>query len=135
MEEQEPIGNQDVLRTMNHGIFLQEPARGDIIRDISGLNGVINDSGYIIESQGLTYVSFRFNSPLTAPNAAGNRYNYHSGAYVSKGASALGSRIRTATFTNSGSRCCWKWSTSAFYFNSSNPETTLKLLFQIFQQE
>ena len=74
--------------------------RGDIIRNISTLNGVINNSGYIIESQGLTYVSFRFNSPLTAPNTAGNQYNYHSGAYVSKGESAPGSRLRTATLTN-----------------------------------
>ena len=78
--------------------------RGDIIRDINGLNGVINDSGYIIESQGLTYVSFRFNSRLTGNSSTppADRFNYHSGAYVSKGASALGSRLRTATFTNSG---------------------------------
>ena len=44
--------------------FYTGTGRGDIIRDIDGLNGVINDSGYIIESQGLTYVSFRLNSTL-----------------------------------------------------------------------
>jgi hypothetical protein len=79
--------------------FSTGTGRGDIIRDIGGLNGVINDSGYIIESQGLTYVSFRFNSPLVT--SGGQNFNYHSGAYVSKGESALGSRLRTATFTNS----------------------------------
>ena len=74
---------------------------GDIIRDINGLNGVINNSGYIIESQGLTYVSFRFNSPVsTNSNPIYNGQSFHSGAYVSKAESALGSRLRTATFTN-----------------------------------
>ena len=82
--------------------FYTGTGRGNIIRDIDGLNGVINDSGYIIESQGLTYVSFRLNSPEAFP-PGGAVYKYHSGAYVSKGESALGSRLRTATFTNSGS--------------------------------
>ena len=68
--------------------FSTGTGRGDIIRDINGLNGVINNSGYIIESQGLTYVSFRFNSPLVTQG--GQNFNYHSGAYVSKGESALG---------------------------------------------
>ena len=81
--------------------FYTGSGNGDIIRDINGLNGVINDSGYIIESQGLTYVSFRFNSPDAVQG--GQVYNYHSGAYVSKGESALGSKLRTATFTNSAS--------------------------------
>ena len=81
--------------------FSTGTGRGDIIRDINGLNGVINNSGYIIESQGLTYVSFRFNSPDAVQG--GQVYNYHSGAYVSKGESALGSKLRTATFTNSAS--------------------------------
>ena len=102
MEEQEQTGKQDPLQTTNHGIFTQELEEADIIRDINGLNGVINNSGYIIESQGLTYVSFRFNSP-EACSPGGQSINYHSGAYVSKGESALGSRLRTATFTNSGS--------------------------------
>jgi len=105
--------------------FSTGTGRGDIIRDIGGLNGVINDSGYIIESQALTYVSFRFNSPLTAPNAAGNQYNYHSGAYV------LGSRLRTATFTNSAGNASGNGEPQHFI----SPRTTLKLLFQIFQQE
>ena len=75
--------------------------RGDIIRDINGLNGVINNSGYIIESQGLTYVSFRLNSPISnSTNPIYNGQRFHSGAYVSKAESSLGSRFRTATFTN-----------------------------------
>ena len=82
--------------------FSTGTGRGDIIRNINDLNGVINNSGYIIESQGLTYVSFRFNSPLSS-FGGGTPSNFHSGAYVSKGVSALGSRLRTATFTNSGS--------------------------------
>ena len=79
--------------------FYTGTGRGDIIRNINTLNGVINNSGYIIESQGLTYVSFRFNSTLR--NCfGGTQCNYHSGAYVSKGESAPGSRLRTATLTN-----------------------------------
>ena len=101
MEVQEPIGNQKPIKNDEPWDFYTGSGNGDIIRDINGLNGVINDSGYIIESQGLTYVSFRFNSPDAVQG--GQVYNYHSGAYVSKGESALGSKLRTATFTNSAS--------------------------------
>ena len=82
---------------MNHGIFLQE-LEGGYNKNINTLNGVINNSGYIIESEGLTYVSFRLNSPVST--AFGSPQNFHSAAYVSKAESAPGSRLRTATFTN-----------------------------------
>ena len=73
-----------------------------IMKDSQTIDGVISRSGYIIEAEGLTYVSFRLNSTVIDPS--GDQFRYHSGAYVSKGASALGSRFRTGTFTNSGSR-------------------------------
>ena len=75
--------------------------RGGIIQNINTLNGVISNQGYIIESQGLTYVSFRFNSPVSnSSNPIYNGQRFHSGAYVSKAESAPGSRLRAATFTN-----------------------------------
>ena len=66
-----------------------------MMKRIDGLNGKFSDSGYIIESEGLTYVSYRFNSDIS-----GTYGKVHSGAYVSKGESGLGTRFRTGTFTN-----------------------------------
>ena len=70
------------------------------MKGINSLNGKFDNAGYIIESQGLSYVSYRFNSP---PDFFGSKY--HSAAYVSKGESALGSRFRIATFTNTPRSC------------------------------
>ena len=71
-----------------------------LMKGINSLNGKFDNAGYIIESQGLSYVSYRFNSP---PDFFGSKY--HSAAYVSKGESALGSRFRVATFTNTPRSC------------------------------
>ena len=71
-----------------------------LMKGINSLNGKFDNAGYIIESQGLSYVSYRFNSP---PDFFGRKY--HSAAYVSKGESALGSRFRIATFTNTPRSC------------------------------
>ena len=71
-----------------------------LMKGINSLNGKFDNAGYIIESQGLSYVSYRFNSP---PDFFGSKY--HSAAYVSKGESALGSRFRIATFTNTPRSC------------------------------
>lgn len=56
-------------------------------------NSVVNNAGYIIESDDVTYVSFRFNSEEFP-----DRGQYHSGAYVSKGIAALGTSFRPGNF-------------------------------------
>ena len=61
-------------------------------------NSTFTDAGFIVESSNLIYVSFRLNSPA---NSSGNQW--HAAAYVSKGSAALGTRFRTATFTNTPS--------------------------------
>lgn len=66
---------------------------GAILDLNSTSNSVIDNAGYIIESEDVTYVSFRFNST----EVSGGR-QYHSGAYVSKGAAALGTRFRPGNF-------------------------------------
>ena len=118
--------------------FSTGTGRGDIIRDINDLNGVINNSGYIIESQGLTYASFRLNSTQQTcrdtPGGPTYPCNYHSGAYVSKGESALGSRLRTATFTNTSNSTLVQILLKIL-FQFWQLKTTPKLPSQIFQQE
>ena len=69
-----------------------------LMKGINSLNGKFDNAGYIVESEGLTYVSYRFNSPESI--WGGDTFKFHSAAYVSKGESALGSRFRVATFTN-----------------------------------
>ncbi len=58
-------------------------------------NSTFTDAGFIVESSNLIYVSFRLNSSLSNSNQ-----KFHAAAYVSKGSAALGTRFRTATFTN-----------------------------------
>ena len=63
------------------------------IREMRNLTGSVFKDGYIVESDDVTYLSFRFNNAI-----ASNGRQYHAGAFVSKGEAALGNRFRTGTF-------------------------------------
>ena len=64
-----------------------------LVKELDTYSNSIVKDGYIIESSDVTYVSFRINSQLN-----NNNRQYHSGAYVSKGEAALGTRFRPSHF-------------------------------------
>ena len=43
-----------------------------LMKGINSLNGKFDNAGYIVESEGLTYVSYRFNSPEKKRNSYSN---------------------------------------------------------------
>ena len=49
-----------------------------LMKGINSLNGKFDNAGYVIESEGLTYVSYRFNSPESI--WGGDTFKFHSAA-------------------------------------------------------
>ena len=67
-----------------------------LVKELETYSNTVIKDGYIVESSDVTYVSFRINSEERISN--GSAEQYHSGAYVSKGKAALGTRYRPANF-------------------------------------
>lgn len=63
-----------------------------VVKDLDTYSTQKVKDGYIVESTDVTYVSFRINSE------SNNGRQFHSGAYVSKGEAALGTRFRPGNF-------------------------------------
>ena len=67
-----------------------------LVKELETYSNTVIKDGYIVESSDVAYVSFRINSEERISNDSAEQY--HSGAYVSKGKAALGTRYRPANF-------------------------------------
>ena len=83
---EQPILNASGNPFFNNGSQLHAP--------INTSNNIITDKGFIIEAEDVIYVSIRVRS--STPN------QFHAGALVSKGASALGNNFRIGGFVREG---------------------------------